>query len=76
MPDPSPKKEESLITAIKRILGMEDVRKLTEKAGRSPSQRGSEAKGPPRPYRKARTAMEYQKKLERLKREREERKER
>ena len=68
MPSPKPK-EESLIAAIKRILGMEDVRKLTEKAGKSPKQR--EEKGPSRPYRKSRTAMGYQKKIERLKRERE-----
>ena len=70
MPNPKPK-EESLIAAIKRILGMEDVRKLTEEAGKSPGQREKEEKGPSRPYRKSRTAMGYQKKIERLKRERE-----
>ncbi len=70
MPDPKPK-EESLIAAVKRILGMEGVRKLTEEAGKSPKQR--ESKSPSRPYRKSRTAMGYQKKMERLKKEREER---
>ena len=72
MPNHEPRKE-SLIDALRRILGMKDVRELVGEAAKSPEQRKGAGKGPSRPYRKARTAIEYQKKLERLRREREER---